>query len=207
MTDSKSPDLAAIVVGGSAGALEALDRILRALPSTLPVPIAIVLHMLPGRPSGLSALLSDRTPLSVKEAEDKEPLAPGTVYLASPNYHLLVERSRTFSLSVDEPVLFSRPSIDVLFDSAAEAFGAALCGVLLSGANEDGAQGLRHIGAAGGTTVVQAPHTASSPQMPAAALAAGKVDHVLPVEQIGPLLARLARTAPSSAPLFAEARR
>lgn len=198
MTDSKHPQLAAIVVGGSAGALEALDRIVPALPDTLPVPIAIVLHMLPGRPSGLATVLGELTRLRVKEAEDKEPLAPGTLYLASPNYHLLVERERCFSLSVDEPVLFSRPAIDVLFDSAAEAYGPALCGVLLSGANEDGAAGLEHIHAAGGTTVVQAPETAASRQMPAAAVAAFAVDHVMPADQIGPLLARLAH-APARA--------
>ncbi len=207
MTDSQPQDLAAVVVGGSAGALEALDRILPALPTTLPVPVAIVLHMLPGRPSGLVALLAERTAMRVKEAEDKEPLAAGTVYLASPNYHLLVERSGCFALSVDEPVLFSRPSIDVLFDSAADAYGAALCGVLLSGANEDGAEGLRRIHAGGGTTVVQAPHTAPSPQMPRAALAAGEVDHVLPVDEIGPFIARLARSAPEPRPPLAEARR
>jgi two-component system chemotaxis response regulator CheB len=192
MTDSKHPNLAAIVVGGSAGALEALGRIVPALPAALPVPVAVVLHMLPGRPSGLPAVLAELTSLAVKEAEDKEPLAAGTLYLAAPNYHLLVERERCFSLSMDEPVLFSRPSIDVLFDSAARAYGPALCGVLLSGANEDGAAGLKHIHDAGGTTVVQAPDTAGSRQMPAAALAACAVDHVMAPEQIGPLLAQLA---------------
>lgn len=207
MKDSKELSLAAIVVGGSAGGIDALERILPTLPGTLGVPVAVVLHMAPGRPSGLSQVLAETTTLRVKEAEDKEPLAAGTVYLASPNYHLLVERERCFSLSMDEPVLFSRPSIDVLFDTAAEAYGAALCGVLLSGANEDGAAGMKHIGAAGGTTVVQAPQTASSPQMPAAALAALAVDYVLPPEQIGALLARLAAGPPNARPELAEGRR
>ncbi len=192
MTEPKHPNLAAIVVGGSAGALEALAHIVPALPGTLPVPVAVVLHMLPRRPSGLCAVLGELTPLRVKEAEDKEPLAPGTLYLASPNYHLLVEREHCFSLSMDEPVLFSRPSIDVLFDSAADAYGPTLCGVLLSGANEDGAAGLKHIHDAGGTTVVQAPHSATSRQMPAAALAAFAVDHVTTPDRIGPLLELLA---------------
>jgi two-component system chemotaxis response regulator CheB len=206
MTDSKHPNLAAIVVGGSAGALEALERIVPALPKALPVAVALVLHMLPGRPSGLSGVLGPLTPLRVKEAEDKEPLAPGTLYLASPNYHLLVERERCFSLSMDEPVLFSRPSIDVLFDSAADAYGPALCGVLLSGANEDGAAGLKHIHDAGGTTVVQAPDSAGSRQMPAAALAALAVDHVLPPDRIGPLLALLAGGRERAEPLAVGAR-
>jgi two-component system chemotaxis response regulator CheB len=203
MTDSKHSNLAAIVVGGSAGALEALDRIVPALPASLPVPIAIALHMLPARPSGLASVLGELTSLRVKEAEDKEPLAAGTVYLACPNYHLLIERERCFSLSMDEPVLFSRPSLDELFDSAAQAYGPALCGVLLSGANEDGAAGLKHIHDAGGTTVVQAPHTAGSRQMPSAALAAFAVDHVMRPEQIGPLLALLASGPERPAPVAA----
>ena len=206
MTDSKHPNLAAIVVGGSACALEALGRIVPALPAALAVPVALVLHMLPARPSGLPAVLGELTPLRVKEAEDKEPLAPGTLYLASPNYHLLVERERCFSLSMDEAVWFSRPSIDVLFDSAADAFGPALCGVLLSGANEDGAAGLKHIHDAGGTTVVQALHTAGSRQMPAAALAAFAVDHVMTPDQIGPLLAQLAGRAERAESFAAGAR-
>ena len=181
----------AIVMGGSAGAFEALQTILPALPRVLPVPIAIVLHLLPGRPSGLAKLFSLKSGLTVKEAEDKEPVAAGTVYLGSPNYHLLLEKDRHFSLSVDAPVHFSRPAIDVLFESAADVFGPALVGVLLSGANEDGARGLLRIHEAGGTTIVQSPEGAAAPQMPEAALRLCTVDHVGTVAAIGPLLGRL----------------
>lgn len=180
----------AIVIGGSSGALDVLGVILPALPHGFVTPLVIVLHMLPGKPSGLPALLGSVSALTVKEAEDKEPLAAGTVYLASPNYHLLVERERCFSLSVDEPVLFSRPSLDVLFESAADAYGRALAGVLLSGANEDGARGLGRIFAAGGTTVVQDPGTALAPQMPSAALRGGLPHRVLLPQEIAPYLLR-----------------
>jgi len=186
------PPLEAIVMGGSSGAIDALDAILSVLPRTLGLPVALALHILPGKPSGLAGLFGGRCALPVKEAEDKEPLVSGTVYLASPNYHLLIERQHHFSLSVDDPVHFSRPSIDVLFESAADAYGPGLTGVLLSGANEDGARGLERIHAAGGVTVVQAPDTASAPQMPDAALRLFRADHVLPPGKIGLLLARLA---------------
>ncbi len=184
--------LAAIVIGGSAGALDALGVILPALPAGLPVPVVIAVHMLASKPSGLPRVLQDVCALEVKEAEDKEPIAPGKVYLASPNYHLLVEKEHHFSLSVDEHVHFSRPAIDVLFETAAAAYGSALAGVLLSGANEDGAHGLATIKAARGTTVVQAPETATARAMPEAALRRGSVDHLLSPAEIGPLLVELA---------------
>jgi two-component system chemotaxis response regulator CheB len=182
----------AIVIGGSSGALDALRVILPALPRGFLVPLAIVLHVPPSRPNGLVELFSTTTPLAVKEAEDKEPLAPGTVYFACPSYHLLVERGGYLSLSVDEPVHFSRPAIDVLFESAADAFGPSLAGVLLSGANEDGAHGLSRILAAGGTTVVQDPSTASARQMPESALRDGLAHRVLPPRDIAPYLVHFA---------------
>jgi two-component system chemotaxis response regulator CheB len=181
----------AIVAGGSAGAIEALRTILPALPADFPIPIAITLHVHPNKPSHLAQVLGMRCALVVKEAEDKEPLLPCTVYLAPPNYHLLLETQRCFSLSVDDPVLFSRPAIDVLFDSAADAFGPALVGLLLTGGSEDGARGLARIGRAGGVTLVQAPSTAAVPFMPEAALRLSTPDHVLPLDEIGPFLARL----------------
>lgn len=181
----------AIVIGGSAGALDALQVILPALPRTLPVPVTIVLHVLAGRPSGLADIMGRSTEITVREAEDKQPLEPGVVYFAPPNYHLLIETQRYFSLSVDEPVLFSRPAIDVLFDSAADAYGSALIGVLLSGANEDGAAGLARIRASGGTTIVQAPEVAIARPMPEAAIRLGAAEHVLPSDQIAPWLSRL----------------
>jgi len=180
------------VIGGSAGALDALQTILPSLPRGFALPIVVVLHMLPGRPSGLASVLGGNSALSVKEAEDKEAMSAGTVYLASPGYHLLVEKDRHFALSVDEPVHFSRPSIDVLFESAADAFGKELVGVLLSGANEDGARGLFDIRQAGGVTIVQAPQTAAAPPMPEAALRLGAAAHVLGLVAIGELLRALA---------------
>jgi len=183
--------VAAIVAGGSAGALDALNQILPCLPAAFPIPIALVLHVHPSKPSHLAHVLGLRCALAVKEAEDKEPLAPATIYVAPPNYHLLVEQRGCFSLSVDEPVLFSRPAIDVLFESAADAFGPALAGLLLSGGSEDGARGLAAIERKGGLTMVQAPSTASVPTMPQAALRLAAIDHVLALSEIGPFLARL----------------
>lgn len=181
----------AVVIGGSAGALEALFAIVAALSVGFSCPLVVVVHILPDRRSYLSEVLGARAKLPVKEAEATEPLAGGTVYIAPPNYHLLIERKRCFSLSVDEPVHHSRPSIDVLFESAARAYGPGLVGILLSGANEDGAQGLASIRRAGGTTIVQAPETAEVATMPRAALRLGRADHVLSPAQIGALLARL----------------
>lgn len=181
----------AIVIGGSAGALDALAGLLPALPADCPLPVAIVVHV-PNKPSYLAEVLASRTVLRVKEAEDKEPIAPGVVYVAPPNYHLLIERGRTFALSDDQLLHFSRPAIDVLFESAAEAYGNRLAGVVLTGASEDGAAGLAAIKRAGGLAIVQLPATASARAMPEAAIAATQVDHVLPVAEIAPLLARLA---------------
>jgi two-component system, chemotaxis family, protein-glutamate methylesterase/glutaminase len=184
-----------VVIGGSAGAIDALTTILPALPREFPLPIALVIHLAPTGRSHLPELLGTRCELTVKEAEDKEPLAPATLYVAPPNYHLLVEATRHVSLSVDAPVHYSRPAIDVLFESAADAGGPAVAGVLLTGASEDGAWGLLRIAQAGGTTVVQSPDTAAAPTMPQAALRRCHPTHVLPVAEIGPWLARLGRRA------------
>jgi two-component system chemotaxis response regulator CheB len=178
-------------MGGSAGALDALHRILPALPAGFPIPLALVVHVHPSKPSHLARVLGAHCALTVKEAEDKEPIAPAMLYLAPPNYHLLVERRGCFSLSVDDPVLFSRPAIDVLFESAADAFGPALAGLLLTGGSEDGARGLAEIKRRGGLTVVQDPSTASVPTMPEAALRLATIDHVLPPAEIGLFLAWL----------------
>jgi two-component system chemotaxis response regulator CheB len=161
---------AVVVIGGSAGALEVLRTIVRELPQPLYCPVVIVIH-LPSHSSGLAELLGADTSLTVKQAEDKEPMVPGTVYIAPPSYHLLIESQRSFALSVDPPVHFSRPSIDVLFETARDVYGASLIGILLSGASEDGAAGLQEIHAAGGTTIVQSPQSAEVAIMPAAALA------------------------------------
>ena len=131
----------AIVIGASAGALEALSVILPALPATFDLPIFVVVHVPPDKKSILAELFDAKCKVKVREAEDKEPIAGGTVYFATADYHLLVEADKTLSLSNDEPVLYSRPSIDVLFESAADAYGPGLIALMLTGANQDGAQG------------------------------------------------------------------
>lgn len=160
----------AVVIGGSAGALDVLRAMVRELPSPLQCAVIIVIH-LPSHSAGLAELLSADTTLTVKHAEDKEPISAGTIYIAPPSYHLLIEANGAFALSVDAPVHFSRPAIDILFETARDVYGADLIGVLLSGASEDGAAGLQEIHAAGGTTIVQSPLSAEAAIMPAAALA------------------------------------
>jgi two-component system, chemotaxis family, protein-glutamate methylesterase/glutaminase len=182
----------AIVIGGSAGALDALLAILPGLPEQLSCPIVIVLHLPPGQRSLVPEILSRVCARAVHEAVDKTPLRDRSIYVAAPNYHLLIERNRSLSLSIDEPVQYSRPAIDVLFESAADAYGPSVAGLVLSGANQDGAKGLCQISQAGGVAIVQAPATASSPMMPEAALRrVGHSAHVVPLGDLGAFLARL----------------
>jgi two-component system chemotaxis response regulator CheB len=181
----------AIVVGGSSGGVEALMALLPALPPTLRAAVVVVLHLPRDRRSLLPEIFRKRCPLPLKEAQDKDGVEPGTVYFAPPDYHLLVDEGPRLSLSVDAPVHFSRPSIDVLFESAADVYGPRLVGVLLSGANEDGAQGLAAVHAAGGLAIVQEPASAPMPTMPRAALACAPVDHTLAPAGIAALLAQL----------------
>jgi two-component system, chemotaxis family, protein-glutamate methylesterase/glutaminase len=161
-----------VVIGGSAGAIEVLREVLRQLPASFGSAIAIVIHVPPEGPNLLTEVLSSAGAPPLKLAEDKEPIVPGIIYVAVPDYHLLVESGRTFALSLDERVHFSRPAIDVLFESAAEAYGPSLMGIILSGANADGAAGLKAIGDRGGITVVQSLESAEMIAMPAAALEA-----------------------------------
>lgn len=163
-------DTELIVIGGSAGALEALLAVLPALPASLTTPIVVAMHLAPNHQSLLPELLGRACARPVREIEDKVRLEPRMIHVAPANYHVLVERDRCLSLSVDPPVHFSRPSIDVLFESAADTIGRGTAGVLLSGANEDGAYGLRRILDAGGLAAVQDPATAAHPEMPAAAM-------------------------------------
>lgn len=162
----------AVVIGASAGALEALSVILPTLPADYPLSVMVVVHIPQDKPSILAELFQAKCRLPVKEAEDKEPICRGTIYFAPPDYHLLVEMDHSLSLSSDEPVLYSRPSIDVLFESAADAYGPGLIGIVLTGANQDGAGGLKAIAGAGGVTIVQEPVGAFAPAMPEAAKAA-----------------------------------
>jgi two-component system chemotaxis response regulator CheB len=182
---------AAVVIGVSAGGIEALKILLPALPASFPLPIAIVQHRNAHSDGFLARYLDRMSRIAVSDAEDKEPFCAGQAYLAPAGYHLLIESDRSLSLSVDPRVNYSCPSIDVLFESAADVFGASLIGIVLTGANADGAQGLKRIKARGGLAVVQAPHTASATAMPRAALAASPVDHVLDLTGIAPLLVRL----------------
>lgn len=182
----------AVVMGVSAGGMHALQTILPALPLNFPVPIAIVQHLDARADTYLAENLNRLSAITVKEAEDKETLRVGTAYLAPPGYHLLIEPDKSFSLSVDEKVNYSRPSIDLLFESAADAFADRLIGVVLTGANSDGAEGLKAIKTCGGVTIVQNPATAEASYMPQAALdAVVTVDHIASLEQIAPLLMQL----------------
>lgn len=181
-----------IVIGASLGGLHALNVVLSALPAAFKCPIVIVQHRKPDADEMLVALLQERCHLPVREAEDKDPLAPGRVYLAPSGYHLLVERGTLcVALSTEAPVNYARPSIDVLFESAARAYGARVVGVLLTGANEDGAAGMQAIKRAGGLTVAQDPADAEARTMPEAAIKIGAVDMILPLEEMGKFLAEL----------------
>jgi len=188
----------AVVIGASAGGIEALSVLLPALPAESTVSFFVVLHLPRDRPSLLVHLFERRCALPVREAEDKEPVTPGTIYFAPPDYHLLVERGRQIALSADDPVHYSRPSIDVLFESAADVYGERLLGVILSGANEDGAVGLAAVHRARGVTIVQQPGETLMPQMVVSALQRGAADFVLPLEQIADLLQTVAMAQPCS---------
>jgi two-component system chemotaxis response regulator CheB len=181
----------AVVIGTSAGGVDALLRILPALPAKLAVPILIVIHLPRERDSLLPQIFQPKCLRPVREAEDKEPLAPGTVYFAPPDYHLLVDEGPVLALSSDPLVNFSRPSIDVLFESAADAFGPRLAAVLLTGANQDGAAGLEAVDRAGGITIVQDPADAQVPVMVESALRRIAATFVLTLTEIEHLLGTL----------------
>lgn len=165
---ASKPD--AIVIGASAGAFETLSILLPGLPADYPLPILIVVHLPQDKKSIMADLLGGRCELNVREAEDKEPIIAGTVYLAPPDYHLLVETDNRLSLSSEEPVNYSRPSIDVLFESAADVYCPGLTGIVLTGANSDGSRGLKAIIDAGGVGLVLRPELAIAKAMPQAAL-------------------------------------
>ncbi len=181
----------AVVIGASAGALDALSVVLPALPADFRLPLMIVVHMPSDKKSVLAELLRSKCRIAVTEADDKEPIVGGTAYIAPPDYHLLVEADKLLSLSSDEPVLYSRPSIDVLLESAADAYGPALIAIILTGANEDGAAGAKAVIEAGGTVVVQDPRQAFARAMPTAALAACPNARVLSLREIAVYLAEV----------------
>lgn len=217
-----------VVVGTSLGGLEALTVLLADLPKSFPLPVVIVQHRHKSSQNRLTDFLQQHSSLPITEAQDKEPIAPGRVYLAPADYHLLIESpceeefslyennltewgsvavesihnskspipnrvSPTFALSTEAPVCYARPSIDVLFESAADAFGEKVIGIILTGANSDGSKGLAKIKAEGGLTFVEEPASALCPTMPASAIANVEVDWILPLSKIAPCLVNLLR--------------
>lgn len=181
----------AIVIGVSSGGMDAMKMIFSALPAGFGIPIVIVQHISPRSDSRWISILDRNCRIQLKEADEKEKIQGGYVYLAPPNYHLLIETDHTFSLTIEERVNYARPAIDVLFETAAAAYRNRLIGVVLTGANHDGAAGLKAIKECGGLCIVQDPKTAASRYMPDAALAAVEPDHVLPLGDIIKLLVSL----------------
>ncbi len=185
---------ALVVLGASLGGLDALRTMLSALSTSFPWPLVIAQHRSSEDVSDMLPLMLQRTcPLPVSEVEDKDPILGGHVYIAPPDYHLLIEQG-AFALSTEARVSHARPSIDVLFDSAAAAYGPRVVAVVLTGASADGARGAARVKAAGGMLLVQDPATAESPTMPLAAIAAAAADVVLPIEALGAYLDRLAES-------------
>ncbi|MEX3899598.1 chemotaxis protein CheB [Paraburkholderia sp. BR10954] len=180
-----------VVIGGSAGGIEVLNVLLAALPARFAAAVMIVMHLPPDSPSYLVPALAHRCALPVLEPDAGELIQPGRVHVAPPGYHMLVEVDRTVALSTDAAVRFSRPSIDVLFESAATVYGERLLAILLSGANDDGALGLERVRTLGGTAWVQDPASAGSAEMPRAAIARGAADAIFNPETLGRRLAAL----------------
>lgn len=174
----------AIIIGGSAGSLEVLLKILPSIKIGIDFSIIIVLHRKSGKDSVLTDLFNSKTDLAVKEVEEKENIEDGTIYLAPSDYHLLIEKNYTFSLDHFEKVNYSRPSIDVSFQSAAEVYKNRLAGLLLSGANSDGMAGLQQIKKHQGITAIQDPQSAVVSFMPLHALLNVKIDQILPIEEM-----------------------
>ena len=183
---------AVVVIGTSWGGLAAMTTLFSALPDDFPIPIVIVQHRGKDSDRLLSQLLQDKTSLTVCEVEDKDPLEPGTIHVAPANYHVMLE-SGYLSLTIEEPVRYSRPSIDVMFDSAADTYGPGAIGIVLTGANEDGARGLANIVHRGGRALVQDPKTAEIPIMPEAALRAVPTAEKLTLDKMAQRLIELSR--------------
>jgi len=187
----KIPVYSCIVIGVSSGGMHALTAVLPLLPEGFSIPVIVVQHISPHSDNYITRHLDTISKVRVKEVDEKEPILPGIVYTAPPNYHVLVEEDRTLSLSVEDRINFARPSVDVLFESAADVYGTELVGIILTGANNDGSKGLARIREKGGLTIVQDPESAEVNGMPVAALAAVRPDYVLMLEDIAPLLVRL----------------
>ena len=182
----------AIVIGVSSGGMNAMKFMSSTLPLGFSIPIIIVQHIGARSDNQWINFLNQSGNLKMKEADEKEKIEQGAVYVAPANYHLLIEKNKTFSLTIDEKVNFSRPSIDVLFESAARAYTDSLIGIILTGANKDGTAGITRIKKYGGLTIVEDPNTAESPSMPASAIASIVPDHILPLAGIVALLIKIA---------------
>jgi two-component system, chemotaxis family, protein-glutamate methylesterase/glutaminase len=181
----------AVVIGGSAGSIPVLGNIVSAIPTSFPIPLIICVHRMKTVAEGICEVLQLNARCPVSEPDDKAPVLPGNIYVAPSNYHLLVSPDFSFSLSTEEPVNYSRPAIDLTFYSAAKAYQGGLTGILLTGANKDGAQGLREVKRRGGYTIVQDPAECPAPFMPLAAIALQSVNQVLRLEQINHFLLTL----------------
>ncbi|MBG6111623.1 two-component system chemotaxis response regulator CheB [Flavobacterium sp. CG_9.10] len=181
----------AIVIGVSSGGMNALKTIFSTLPAHFSIPIIIVQHLSARSDSQWIKLLNEKSSLEIKEADEKEQIEKGKIYIAPPNYHLLIEKDKTFSLTIDERVNFARPSIDVLFESAAEAYKNKLIGIVLTGSNNDGTKGIKRIKECGGLIIIQDPKTAESAYMPQSAIAAIEPDYIKSLENIVELLIKI----------------
>lgn len=184
-------DYQAIVIGVSSGGMNAMKILFTHIPVDFRIPVVIVQHVSPHSDNQWIKLLDSRSKLCIKEADEKESIEPGKIYIAPSNYHLLIEKDKTFSLTIDERVNYARPSIDVLFESAADAYQDSLIGIILTGSNSDGTKGIKRIQECGGLTIIQNPETAESAYMPASAIAAITPDYILPLEDIIQLLIKL----------------
>lgn len=183
----------AVVIGVSAGGLTALSTLFSGLPENYPLPIIIVQHRSKEERDLLENVLQQKYSIKIKQADEKEGIKGGFIYIAPANYHLLVESNKTFSLSADEKVRYSRPSIDVLFESAAEVYKERLVGIILTGSNDDGANGIKSISSHNGLTISQNPAEAQFPVMPAASIRTGAVKHILLLKEIQQLLLQLSK--------------
>lgn len=181
----------AIVIGVSAGGMNALKLMFSLLPKSFVTPIIIVQHISAHSDSEWIRLLKEKSNIKIKEADEKEKIENATVYIAPPNYHLLIEKDKTFSLTIDERVNFARPSIDVLFESAADAYKNELIGIVLSGSNQDGTKGMMRIKEHNGLTIVQNPDTAEYSAMPSSVISKIQVNHILALEDIIKLLIKI----------------
>lgn len=190
----RQADYIAIVIGASAGGLQAFSELLPGMPANYKIPVIIAQHRSKDERELLEELLRRRCRIAVKQADEKENIKAGNVYIAPPDYHLLIEENKTFSLSSDPPVKFSRPSIDVLFECAAQVYGEQVVGIILTGANDDGANGIRAIHSVGGLTIAQNTKEALHPVMPTASIQTGCVKRIFSLKEIQQFMIQIGAT-------------